>query len=303
MINKLMKIPLLKKMYILFTYLCAVIPDAVYIKMIYRMRTGKKLDLNNPTTFNEKLQWLKLYDRHEEYSEMVDKYQVREYIKNKIPDGEQYLIPLLGVYNDARDIDLDKLPNEFVVKCTHDSGSVVLCRDKREFTDKIRKSINTALKRKFYYANREVAYRNATPRIIVEALLREESGEGLIDYKFYCFHGEPKFLYVSAGLEDHATARISFYNMDFSEAAFQRSDFKHFDKIPKIPKRFSEMVQIARILSENIPFVRIDLYETDGKVYFSEITFSPCGGMMPFEPKEYDAVLGQYIDLRKVESQ
>lgn len=298
MIIKLMQISLLKKLYIFFTNICSVIPDEIYLKMIFRIRTGKKLNLKNPKTFNEKIQWLKLHNRDKSYSVMVDKYRVREYVADKI--GEEYLIPLLGVYDDANDIVIDELPEEFVIKCTHDSGSVVLCKRKQDLTLGVRKKINQALKRKYYYASREYPYKNVRPRIIVEKMMHNSDGKGLIDYKFYCFHGEPKFLYVSAGLDNHMTARISFYNMDLSDAPFQRRDYQHFKRIPQIPVNYKKMVEIAKILSKGIPFVRIDLYEIDGSVYFSEITFSPCAGMMPFEPKEYDALLGRYIDLEKV---
>lgn len=297
MIIRLMQISFFKRVYILFTNICSIIPDKLYLKLIFRIRTGKKLNLENPETFNEKIQWLKLHNRDEKYSIMVDKYRVREYVADKI--GREYLIPLLGVYENAADIDTDVLPEEFVIKCTHDSGSVVLCHKRQEFTPKVRRKLNQALKRKYYYASREYPYKNVQPRIVVEKMMHDSDGRGLIDYKFYCFHGEPKFLYVSLGLDDHATARISFYNIDLSDAPFQRRDYKHFSKIPRIPVNYEKMIEIARILSKGIPFVRIDLYEIDGAVFFSEITFSPCGGMMPFEPRKYDAVLGGYINLNK----
>ena len=229
---------------------------------------------------------------------MVDKYNVRKYIADKI--GKKYLIPLLGVYDNANDINIDLLPDKFVIKCTHDSGSVVLCQNKRDLTPNVRRKINQALKRKYYYASREYPYKHVRPRIIVEKMMHSQNSNGLIDFKFYCFHGEPKFLYVSGGLDNHTSARISFYNLDLTEAPFQRSDYKHFSKIPQIPINYEKMIEIARTLSKGIPFVRIDLYEVDGIIYFSEITFSPCGGMMPFEPEEYDTILGKYINLKNL---
>lgn len=301
MLTMLMRLSLIRRLYLwiktVYTNACRIVPDDVYIKFIYRIKMGKKLNLDKPVSFNEKLQWLKLHDRNEKYSVMVDKYLVRKYVAEKI--GEGYLIPVLGVYDKVEDIDVNKLPGKFVIKCTHDSGSVVLCKEKQDFTQAVRKELNIALKRKYYYAYREFPYKNIKPRIIIEEMMydKDSVGGGLIDYKFYCFHGEPKFLYISSGLDNHRTAHISFYNLDLSEAPFQRKDYMQFDVIPKIPVNYQEMIEVAKVLSKEIPFVRIDLYEIDKKVYFSEITFSPTAGMMPFAPEEYDEILGSYIDL------
>lgn len=165
-------------------------------------------------------------------------------------------------------------------------------------TQEIKRRINNALKRKYYLASREYYYKSVTPRIVIEEMMFNEDGRGLTDYKFYCFHGEPRFLYVSSGMDDHSQARISFYNMDWSDAAFQRKDYKHFEKAPKIPVNYKKMIDICKILSKEFPFVRVDLYEINEKIYFSEMTFSPCGGMMPFDPEEYDEILGSYINLK-----
>ena len=295
MLIKLMQNPIIKAIYIGITNICSIIPDRVYLKILYRLRTGQKLHLNPPITFNEKIQWLKINDNDENHSKMVDKYAVREYISEKL--GEDYLIPLIGVYDNANDIDIEQLPKEFVIKCTHDSGSVFLCKKHEDFSPKIRNSFNKALKRKYYYASRENLYKGVTPKLVIEEMMHNSDGKGLTDYKFYCFDGEPRFLYVSAGLEDHTKAKISFYNIDLSDAPFQRSDYAHFDKIPNIPKCYDEMIMVAKKLSEGIPFVRVDLYEINEQVYFSELTFSPCSGMMPFEPKEYDKKLGEMIKI------
>lgn len=186
--------------------------DEKYLAVRYWIKTGKKLDLNHPKTFNEKLQWLKLHDRNPLYTTLVDKYAVRDYIKEKL--GEEYLIPLIeGPWTNAKDIDFDKLPDQFVLKCTHDSGSVVICRDKEKLDIKsaVRK-LNKALKYNFYYAGREWPYKNVKPRIIAEKYMENEStdediiNKGLIDYKFYCFNGQVKYLYVSEGLENHGTS-------------------------------------------------------------------------------------------------
>lgn len=298
MIIKLAGIPFIKKLYILFVSLCSMMPDEMYLRMIYRIRTGKKLNLKNPRSFNEKIQWLKLHGDNASKTVLVDKYSVRQYIASKI--GEEYLIPLLGIYNNAEEINVEQLPKEFVIKCTHDSGSVILYRG-GGITPELKKQLNRALKRKYYLASREYYYKGVRPRIIIEKMMKNEDGSGLIDYKFYCFHGEPKFLYVSSDLHDHSQAHISFYNMDLSDAAFQRKDYKHFDHLPKIPKNYDKMVKMAKDLSKDFPFVRVDLYEINEKIYFSEMTFSPCGGMMPFEPQQYDEILGSYINLNDLE--
>lgn len=298
MIIRLMKIPLLKNLYVLFTRICSVLPDSIYLKIIYLIRMKKWLNLKNPQGFNEKLQWLKIHDpQRTKYAVMVDKAKVRNYITEKI--GVQYLIPLVGIYNNVEEINAEDLPEQFVVKCTHDSGSVVICHNRKEFDKNKKRQLRKALKRKYYYASREYALKFAEPKIIIEKYM-SNGNDGLLDYKFYCFRGEPRYLYISGGLTDHSTARISFYNIDLSDAPFQRSDYLHFDQIPYIPKKYDEMLNIARTLSKDIPFVRVDLYEIEGQVYFSELTFYPCNGMMPFDPPEWDEILGKEIDITNI---
>ena len=255
----------------------------------------KWLNLKNPQTFNEKLQWLKLYDRKPEYTMMVDKYRVREYIAKTI--GEEYLIPLLGVWEDPEDIDFDALPDQFVLKPNHASGNVVICRDKRNLCQKeTRKLTKNWLKREYYWSSREWPYKNIKPKIIAEELIADQ----IVDYKFYCFNGEPKCLYLSKGLEDHATASISFFDLELKRLPFYRSDFRPFTDEPEKPENFAQMIEIARKLSEGIAFVRVDLYSVAGKIYFSELTFYPCSGYMPFEPEEWDYKLGEWIELPKI---
>lgn len=283
----------IKRAYILFISICAVIPDKPYLKMMYRIRTGQKLHIEDPVTFNEKIQYLKLFEKDKGYSKYTDKYAVRSYIAEKI--GEGHLIPLIGVYDSFDEIDTTSLPEQYVVKCTHDSGSVVVC-DSRDELRRYRSQFRKALKRKYYLASRDYTYRGVKPRIVIEQKL-DNDGKGLIDYKFYCFDGEPMYLYISEGLQDHNTAQISFYNMDLSIAPFKRKDYQPLDHPPIRPKHYDEMIRIARTLSEGFKFVRVDLYEVDGVVYFSELTFAPCGGYMPFEPAEWDRKLGDHITL------
>ncbi len=279
------------------------LPDKVLISLLFRARLGYKMDFNNPKSFNQKIQWLKINNRDPLFTTMVDKYEVRQYISDKI--GEEYLIPLYGVFNSFDEIDFSQLPNQFVIKCTHDSGSVVVCRDKHTFDiEKTKSFINSALQDNFYMRGREWPYKNVKPCIIVEKYMEENTAnktdvQGLTDYKFYCFNGVAKYLYVSKGLEHHETARISFVNTDWTEADFHRADFKPFEELPEKPHHFDEMIELANKLSEGFPFLRVDLYEINDRIYFSELTFSPGNGYMPFVPKEKDFELGEMIDISK----
>lgn len=276
------------------------ISDDKWVCFAYRVKMGKKLNLDNPQSFNEKLQWLKIYDRKPLYTQLADKYRVREYIAETI--GEEYLIPVFGVYDRFDDIDFDKLPNQFVIKCNHDSGGLVICRDKSKIDiDAARKKINKSLKNKFYYASREWPYKDIKPKIIIEQYMENENKNGLVDFKFFCFDGKPEFLYVSEGLEDHSTAKISFVSMDFELMPFHRKDFKPFGSIDEVfkPKNYDKMIELAEKLSQNFPFLRVDLYEINDRIYFSELTFFPCSGTIPFEPEEYDLKIGSYLTLPK----
>ena len=272
------------------------ISDKLFLKMQYKATFGKKLDLKNPKTYNEKLQWLKLYNRKTIYTEMVDKYEAKKYVSELI--GEEYIIPTLGVWDNFDDIDFDKLPDKFVIKCTHDSGSVVICRDKNTFDlDKAKTKINKSLKRSLFWHGREWPYKNLKPRIIAEQYLEDEFSKELSDYKFYCFNGEPRILYVSRGLENHETARISFVTLDWEQAPVKRGDFKSFEQLPPKPKTFDLMMELAKKLSENIPFLRVDFYDINGQLYFGELTFFPGAGFTVLEPEEWDYTLGNWIRL------
>lgn len=278
----------------------AVIPDELYLRIIYFIRMKRILHLRNPQSFNEKIQWLKIYDRNPLYTTLADKYEVRNYVANKI--GEQYLIPLIGVYDDFDAINFKELPKAFVIKCTHDSGGLVICRNKSELKiKKVKRKVTNCLNRNFFWKGREWPYKNINPRIIIEKYMYDNNIEdermGLTDYKFYCFSGEPKYLYVSRGLEDHATANISFYTMDFEPAEFCRKDYKTFTQKIEKPKKFEDMKKLARILSQGIAFSRIDLYMIEEQIFFSEITLHPVSGFMPFEPEQYDRILGDMINL------
>ncbi len=277
------------------------LPDGYILRLKYRLLMGKELDLDNPKTFNEKLQWLKLHDRKDIYTTMVDKYEAKKYVAKII--GEEYIIPTLGIYNSFDEIDFNRLPKKFVIKCTHDSGGLVICKDKEKLDKKMaRKKIERSLKRNYYYGNREWPYKNVKPRIIIEELLedKESPSTSMRDYKFFCFDGKPEIMYLSEGLENHATASMSFYDMDFKLTDCKRRDYKKLDYTPKKPKNFEKMKEYSAVLSKGIPHVRVDWYEVNGKLYFGELTFSSCGGFMPFESEEWDRRLGDMIDLKLV---
>ena len=273
--------------------------DEAYLKKKFKLFMGKELDLDNPKTFNEKLQWLKLNDRKDIYTTMVDKCEAKKYVASII--GEEYIIPTLGVYDKFDDINFDELPDQFVIKCTHDSGGLVVVRDKNKL-DKTaaKKKINKSLRRNYYYSGREWPYKNVKPRIIVEKYMEDSKNKTMRDYKFFCYNGKPEIMYISEGLENHATASISFYDMNFKVTDCKRKDFKLLDYTPEKPKNFEKMKKFSAILSRGIPHLRVDWYEIDGKLYFGELTFSTCSGMVPFEDGKWDKKLGDMIDLSLV---
>lgn len=274
--------------------------DEKLIRKLYKTYFGREIDLENPKTFNEKQQWLKLYDRKAIYTTMVDKYEAKNYVAERI--GTEYIIPTYGVWDSFDEIDFDALPNQFVLKCTHDSGGLVIVRDKKKLDKKAAKAkIERSLKTNYYYHGREWPYKNVKPRILAETYMEDDSGCGLRDYKFYCFGGVPKFLYISEGLEDHSTAHISFVTCDWQFAPYERSDYCSFDVLPPKPSRFDLMLELAAKLSQGTDFLRVDLYEVNGQVYFSELTFSPCGGFMPFKDEKYDYEIGEMLSLTKQE--
>jgi len=275
--------------------------DADFLRRKFKARMGYELNLENPATLNEKLNWLKLYDRNPLYTTLVDKALVKDYVAPII--GQQHIIPTLGVWDRFDEIPFDALPQRFVLKCTHDSGGLVVCRDKAALNLRsARKKIEGALKHNYYLVGREWPYKDVRPRILAEQYMENTDAAGrpcgLIDYKFFCFNNEPRLLYISQGLENHATASISFYDLEGRELPYRRSDYKPIGPVT-LPDNFPQMRAMAGTLAEKVdsPFVRIDLYSIKGEVYFSEITFSPCSGLIPFEPAEWDAKLGELLEL------
>lgn len=278
---------------ILFFLRC--LSDEMYIKIQYLYHFHNLPNLKNPKTFNEKLQWLKLYDRRPKYTTMVDKYLVKEYVAKII--GEEYIIPTIGVWDSVDDIDWDSLPNQFVLKWNHDSGSIVICKDKTnlDIETAIRK-LRPGAKRSGYWYGREWPYKNVVARIVAEKYMVDESGTELKDYKFFCFDGQVKCLKVDFGRfkEHHA----NYYDTGMNLLPFGEANLPpvYNHKIEK-PKNFEKMVELAEKLSKGIPFLRVDFYNIYGKIYFGELTLYPASGMGKFTPNGIDLMLGEMINL------
>lgn len=270
------------------------LPDKAYLKIKYKYSFGKKLDLEHPTTFNEKLQWLKLYDRRHEYINLVDKYTVREYIKRTI--GNEYLIPLLHVYENVNAIDWSKLPNQFVLKCTHGSGSNIICNDKSKLDVEIaKKHLDKWMKKNWYWYGREWPYKHVKPRIICEKYMVDESETELKDYKFFCFNGTPRLIQVD--FNRYADHKRNLYDIDWN---FIDATIKYPNKPDiemKKPEKLYEMRVLATRLARNYPHVRVDFYLVYGKIYFGELTFYHGSGFEKFEPKLIEEQLGSWIRL------
>ena len=286
------------------------LPDEPYLRLRFRFKMGYWPNLTNPHTFVEKINWLKLHDRKPEYSMMVDKYAVKEYVASKI--GGEYIIPTLGVWKEPEDIDFDALPNQFVLKTTHGGGSggVVVCKDKNTLDKgKVIMRLRDSMDSDIYRNLREWPYKNVKKRVIAEKFMIPKEKENdhtydLTDYKFFCFGGEPCYCQVIR--DRHTRESIDFYDMEWNHQSFVGLNPKAPDGTPAIangitpvgkPKRLETMKEICRSLSANIPFLRVDLYVIDGKVYFGELTFYPASGIGFFKPKEWDEKLGNLIDI------
>jgi len=271
------------------------IADKTFVSMMYRIHTGKKINLNNPAGFNEKLQWLKLYDRKPEYINLVDKAKVKDIVGAII--GKEYIIPTLGIWEKAEEKDLTFLPNQFVLKCTHDSGSVCVCLDKNAFgLKKAQKKLSKAQRKNLFYWGREWPYKNVKPRILAEKYLVGNEREGLVDYKFMCFNGDVKCVFTVTNRFSQNDMHVTFYDLDWNILPFTRH-YKADDKPIERPKSLKQMIGFSKVLSSNIPFARIDWYEIDGHPYFGEITLYPGNGVEEFNPDEWDYKLGSWLDL------
>lgn len=277
-------------------------PDEEYLKMMFKIKTGNVLNLDNPVGFNEKLQWLKLYNRRPEYTIMVDKVLAKELVAGIL--GKEYIIPTLGVWSNPDDINFEKLPNQFVLKCNHNSGGgMCICTDKTSLNiERIKRNLLKGLKSNSFLASREWPYKNVSRKVLAEEFMKDNNNKSLVDYKFYCFHGKPRFLYV--GLANYHDGKkndeLTYLDLEWNPAPFYRTDHKPFPYVLERPGKFDEMLLLATKLAEGIPFVRVDLYYINGKVYFSEFTFFPGGGFNEFKPYGWEKTIGSWIDLSLV---
>lgn len=295
LLKKIMKDPIL---YLIYAYgrllTDDVEHDKKYLEMLYKHCVGKKLNLNPPVTFNEKMQWLKLYNRNPEYTMMVDKYEVKKYVAAVI--GEQHVIPTLGVWDHFDEIDFDSLPNQFVLKCTHDSGGLIICKDKSKLNKKeAKRKIEHCLGRNYFYNTREWPYKNVKPRIIAERYMEDESGFELKDYKVQNFNGQPKMIQVDFGrFKEH---KRNLYTTDWGYikgSILYPTDESH---IIDRPKCLDTLLTLASKLSKGIPYVRTDFYIIEDQVYFGELTFQHGSGFEEMNPEELNLKMGNWLKL------
>lgn len=286
--------------------------DRLYLKMRFRASMGRKLNINNPQTFNEKLQWMKLYNRNPDYTRMVDKYEVKKYVSNII--GEEYVIPTLGIWDSFDEIDFNSLPDSFVLKCTHDSGGLVICKNKSNLDLNVaRKKISESLSRNYYYHGREWPYKNVKPRIIAEKYMTDMNGtccnndndfgrnvcEELKDYKFYCFNGIVKLVMLNSDRFSTEPTKADYFDKNFKHLDLKWG-YENAKTLPEKPEQFERMCAIAEKLSKNIPHVRVDMYLSENKIYFGELTFYDGSGFDKIEPIEWDYRIGEWVDLKNI---
>ncbi len=294
-IKKITKNTFLKKIYLCVEKFLSIIPDSIYLKFLYRIRMGKKLNLKNPVTFNEKLNWLKINNRKSVFTDMVDKFAVKSIVASEL--GKEYIVPTLGVWDRFEDIDFDELPKRFVLKCTHDSGSVFVCRNKDKLDkNKLKKKFNAALKRNFYWKGREWPYKNVRPRIFAEEYIEDKNNPNLSVYKFFCFNGKPKIIQTIQN-DKQPNETIDYFDCQWNLLDL-RQNFPNSTKPLSKPEKLDEMLEIVSRLSGNIPFLRVDLYDVNGKIMFSEFTFFTDAGAEPFDPEYWDIKLGKLLKIK-----
>lgn len=269
--------------------------DEQYLKARWRAIWHEELNLTHPQTYTEKLQWLKIHDRKPIYTTMVDKLAARDFVAARI--GEEYLIPILASWDRFEDIDLDQLPEQFVLKCTHDSGSSYICKDKSKFNSKVaKKKLKESLRLNYFPRSREWPYKNAVPRIIAEPYLEDAQCKELRDYKFFTFGGVPKVLYITQGRGAGLKTTADFFDMEFRHLDIT-IDHEMSEVLPRCPVNFALMQELAAKLSQGTPQLRVDFYEVNGKVLFGEMTFFHCGGFEKPNPPEWNKIFGDWVEL------
>ena len=270
-------------------------PDEKYLKLMYKARTGSYLHLDSPKGFNEKIQWLKLHDRNPMYQNMVDKYEAKKYVSSII--GDNYIIPTLNIWDKVEDIDFSSLPSQFVLKCTHDSHGIVICKDKSTLDiKKSKKVLRKGMRRDYYQPYREWVYKNLPHRILAEEFVTDDKSTPA-DYKVHNFNGKPKIILVCKGRYEDKGLTEDFFDCEWNHLDVKRPHIPNADEpIPK-PELLNELLEISKKLSQGIPFVRTDFYIIKGKIFFGEMTFYPASGFETFVPKSFDYILGDYLDL------
>ncbi|MBR6124213.1 glycosyl transferase [Candidatus Saccharibacteria bacterium] len=272
-------------------------PDKWYLSLMFRSKMGYWMNWKKPKTFNEKLQWLKIHDRNPLYTQLVDKYEVRKYITEKI--GSKYLIPILGVWDNVDNIDFNHLPNQFVLKCTHDSGSVIICKDKTNFDfNSAKKKLGSHLSANYYYPFREWPYKKVKPRIIAEKYIAEINHSDLKDYKFQIFNGTFRNCFVCSNRFSPKGLHVTFYDEHWNQLPFTKHYPKE-DSHQQKPKFFEKMIKLSEILAKNKPFVRVDFYETNDKLFVGELTFYPGAGFERFSPNIWDLRMGTSLIIKQ----
>lgn len=283
--------------YLTFLGLYNRMSDKEFLRKAFRINLNKELNLDNPQSFNEKLQWLKLYDRKPQYTVMVDKLKVRDYIAERI--GEQYLIPLLGVWDDPDEIDFDSLPNQFVLKCNHNSGlGMCICKDKTQLDiKKVKKDLKKGLEQNYYLTSREWPYKNVPRKIICEKYMVDGDKVDLEDYKVHNFNGKPKMILVCSNRFTESGLHEDFYDTNWKRMNLKRPEHPCTREGIKPPVNLNEMLALAETLSSQIPFLRTDFYEINGKLFFGELTFYPGSGLSKYSPEEWDNKIGRWLQL------
>lgn len=289
---------------LLYTIICKypwlIKDDRKYIQYIWKHRMKYPLNLDNPSKYNEKLQWIKLYDRNPLYTTMVDKYEAKKYVSSII--GEEYIIPTLAVWDTVDEIEWNKLPNKFVLKCTHDSGGLVICKEKNNLDrESAEKKLRKSLKRDFYMAAREWPYKDVPRRIIAETFMEDEKTKELRDYKFFCFNGEVKALFIATERQNRDEPYFDFFDSNFTHLDM-RHGHPNAPVVPEKPLQFELMKALASNLSIGFPQLRVDFYEVNGHVFFGELTLFHHTGMVDFEPSTWDDIFGSWIDLSMVKN-
>lgn len=271
--------------------------DKWWTSVVWKEEMGYELDWNHPCTFNEKLQWLKIHDHNPLYTRLVDKIEVKKWVAERI--GEEYIIPTLAVWERAEDIDITNLPDKFVLKCNHDSGSTVICYDNGRFDlEEAKRKLGRALRCNYYNDSREWPYKHVTPKILAEQYIEPSTGVDLPDYKFFVFDGKARYLFVATDRQSETEeTKFDFFDIKFNHLNITNGHSNSLPVIPPKPCNYDLMVELAEKLCAEIPHVRCDFYEVDGKVYFGEMTFYHWSGFVPFNPHSFDVQMGELLKL------